>query len=756
MIQKRISAGLIFIFVLLSFSAFPQSNTIRGFYLKNVNTWLGSASQEDAILNYAQGNGFNYIILYDLGSFHWNSTTDKNELSAFIEKARTQYGISEFGASGEIASFFNNYIVPFNTSRSNSNQKFNVFNYEFEWWVSSSISSLYCSKYLSPNGYDCDTAGAFAFAWNEFKQVDNLAASNGAISEYYLGWPNAGQMQQVASRADRILLHAYRSTDVDVYQYSKNRLINAASLNTNVTILPIFSSEPSFMGPWLGSHPITQPYQTYSGYYSNESGSWKQYINLQGYTWFHYSYMPQTTIAVATITTSGPTTFCTGGSVDLTANSGSQYLWSPGGETTRTITVSSSGSYTVRVTNSSGANATSTPVVVTVNSTLPTPTVNASGPTTFCPGGSVTLSSSSGGSYLWSNGATTQSITVSTAGSYHVTVTTGNCSATSANTNVTLTSGATTPIITASGSTNICPGTNVTLSSSQAAGYLWSTGATTQSISVGSSGNYWVRGYSGPGCYAQSAATVVTRLSAPSTPTITAGGSTVLSSSNPTVDLTSSIANSYLWNSGPTTRTITVSAPGSYTVSVTGSNGCSAVSAATTVTVNGCVPPPPPSVTLSGASIIVPGQSVTLTSSPSGGYLWSTGESTQSITVSSPGNYTVRGYISGNCYSTSAPVSISFVTPRTHIGFTTATVNAFTVYPNPGTSQLNFSFESSMAARVVFSIYTITGQEMARTIIESHEGINLFDLDVASFPRGFYIGYIRGNAEESAVRIALQ
>jgi hypothetical protein len=50
------------------------------------------------------------------------------------------------------------------------------------------------------------------------------------------------------------------------------------------------------------------------------------------------------------------------------------------------------------------------------------PTITASGPTTFCNGGSVTLTASAGTSYLWSNGATTQSITVTNAGSYTVTV----------------------------------------------------------------------------------------------------------------------------------------------------------------------------------------------------------------------------------------------------------------------------------------------------------------------------------------------
>jgi hypothetical protein len=68
-----------------------------------------------------------------------------------------------------------------------------------------------------------------------------------------------------------------------------------------------------------------------------------------------------------------------------------------------------------------------------------TATITAGGSTTFCQGGSVMLTSSPGDSYLWSTGATTQSITVSAAGDYTVNVTSANgCSATSTVTAVTV------------------------------------------------------------------------------------------------------------------------------------------------------------------------------------------------------------------------------------------------------------------------------------------------------------------------------
>lgn len=81
--------------------------------------------------------------------------------------------------------------------------------------------------------------------------------------------------------------------------------------------------------------------------------------------------------ATSSVTAGGPTTFCPGGSLTLTANPGSSYLWSDG-TTTQSITVTQGGTYSVTVTNSSGCEATSSPVSVTVEDTQ-APVI------TFCP-----------------------------------------------------------------------------------------------------------------------------------------------------------------------------------------------------------------------------------------------------------------------------------------------------------------------------------------------------------------------------------
>jgi len=125
--------------------------------------------------------------------------------------------------------------------------------------------------------------------------------------------------------------------------------------------------------------------------------------NLSGGT-NHLEIVP-TASGAPTIQASGPTTFCAGGSVVLTASTapgpGVSYLWSPGEQTTRAITVSASGSYAGTVTVS-GAPAGSSPVTVTVNPAPSTPSITA--PSTASPGASgliASVAAHAGAGYSW-------------------------------------------------------------------------------------------------------------------------------------------------------------------------------------------------------------------------------------------------------------------------------------------------------------------------------------------------------------------
>jgi hypothetical protein len=383
-------------------------------------------------------------------------------------------------------------------------------------------------------------------------------------------------------------------------------------------------------------------------------------------------------VPTVTITASGALEFCEGGSVVLQASGADSYVWS-NGATGAQLTVSQSGNYSVTGTTN-GCSATSTAVAVQVNP-VPSATITASGPLAFCDGGSVTLSVPSGNTYLWSTGATTNSISVSASGNYSVTVTnTSGCSAQSQSVAVDVTP-LPTATITASGATTFCAGGNVTLTASAGTSYLWSTGATTQSITVNQSGNYSVTVSNGS-CSATSVATNVTVNAAP---TVTASASATSVCAGQSVILTGSGASTYTWNNGVSNGVaFTPSATTTYTVTGTDANGCTANS-----TVQVSVLPLPNANFTSSSPSVCAGGTVTLTAQNTSlaNYDWFLNGTAlalnggSSISASAPGDYSLTVTSAAGCTNTSSLTILQGQSPTVSIS---ASATSFCV----GSSQL--------------------------------------------------------------------
>lgn len=359
--------------------------------------------------------------------------------------------------------------------------------------------------------------------------------------------------------------------------------------------------------------------------------------------------------SVATVTQNGPVNFCQGGSVTLTASAGSTYAWSSG-QTTQSITVSATGNYSVAVGNGSGCNAVSTPIAVTVLN-KPAALIAPAGSTSLCNGQTVALTASTGTSYLWSNGATSQQITVNTAGNYAVTVTGANgCTATSSNQAVTV-NALPTAQVTASGATTLCQGGSVTLTATGGTSFLWSNGSTAPSITVNTSGNYNVTVTNSNSCSATSATTNV-QVSSNPVVSVTGSGATSFCQGG-SVTLTATGGTTYQWSTGETGNSINVTSSGNYSVVAANSNGCTSTSSATQVT---AWANPNPTITVNGATALTNGQSTTLTASAGITYAWlPNGETTASINVSAAGNYSVQVTDNNGCSGISNITTISQV-----------------------------------------------------------------------------------------------
>ncbi len=204
--------------------------------------------------------------------------------------------------------------------------------------------------------------------------------------------------------------------------------------------------------------------------------------------------------------------------------------------------------------------------------TLPSPVITPSGVTTFCFGNNVTLTSSASQLYLWSTGATTQSIIVNTTGSFSVTITdTNGCAANSTSISV-FVNPLPHPVVTIVGSTAFCAGDTLTMDAGgNFSQYFWSTGATVDTIIALSAGNYIVTVTDTNGCIntASHAVTVNSFLY----PVITASGITNICVGD-SVRLDAGNFPFYNWSNGATTESIYVLTAGTYTVTVTNTIGC--------------------------------------------------------------------------------------------------------------------------------------------------------------------------------------
>jgi hypothetical protein len=327
------------------------------------------------------------------------------------------------------------------------------------------------------------------------------------------------------------------------------------------------------------------------------------------------------------------------GQIALDAGAGfATYLWSSG-QNTATISVGTTGDYTVTVTDATGC--TGTDVLAVSIPVLPV--VSISGNTVFCANSSTALAATPGFvTYVWSTGAATPDISVNATGNFTVTVTDAlGCTATAA-------ASATAqplPAPTIAGPAAICTNSSGTLSvGGNFATYAWSTAETTASITVNAAGDYAVTVTDQFGCTGSTAQTVsvVTQL----TPTVSA--LPYACNGQITLDAGAGFAT-YLWSSGQNTATISVGTAGDYTVTVTDATGC------TGTDVLAVSIPVLPVVSISGNTVFCANAGTALAAT-SGfvTYAWSTGAATPDISVNATGNFTVTVTDALGCTATAA------------------------------------------------------------------------------------------------------
>ncbi len=308
--------------------------------------------------------------------------------------------------------------------------------------------------------------------------------------------------------------------------------------------------------------------------------------------------------------------------------------------------------------------------------------------------------------------------------------------------NVTVNALPATPVITASGSTSFCTGGSVDLSSSAASGNVWSTNATTSTITVATTGNYSVTVTDANGCSSVSAPISVNVSSAPA-PTITA--TSTQACSGDVVTVSASTSDSYLWSTGETTQNIQVSNTAAVFVTVTNANACNGVGQSATTNITFTATP-----TAAGA-FTTAGNIVTFTNTSTGAtsYSWDFGDFTNSSATAPAHAYAANGTytvvltaINGNCTSTTSfEISIEVSLEETN-------QIQFEVYPNPASEQVLVAFENN--SNGILNILDATGR-LVYTQTFNEVGSVLLPVNVSMLSSGSYTLQLI-NAEQVGVK----
>ena len=432
-----------------------------------------------------------------------------------------------------------------------------------------------------------------------------------------------------------------------------------------------------------------------------------------------------TALSLSTVVTN---VACNGGStgaINLTVSGGTPgytYLWS-NGSLVQDPSGLAAGTYTVTVTDANNCTAQTSAIVnqsTALSLSASITNVNCNG----LPTGAVNLSVSGGAggyTYLWSNGSLNEDLTAIAAGTYTVTVTdanncTGSTSATVSQPAALSLQTAVTPVLCNGGSTGAI---NLTVSGGTAGySYLWSNSVNTQDLSNLPAGTYTVTVTDANLCTATTNATVTQPaalgLSTSVTNVACSGGS------NGAVDLTvtgGTAGYSYLWSNASITQDISGLSAGTYTVTVTDANNCTAATAAT-VSQSGSL-----SVSFIPVNGTCNASNGSVTALPSGGlplytYLWNTGSSAQVITGLAAGTYTVTVTDAALCSittsvsvgNTGSPVPSSNLT--TNVSCNGGNNGALDINVSGGTPQYTYVWNTGAFTQDVSNLtagtYTVT------------------------------------------------
>jgi hypothetical protein len=437
--------------------------------------------------------------------------------------------------------------------------------------------------------------------------------------------------------------------------------------------------------------------------------------------------------ALPVVTFSGNDTICIGDTTVITAAGGTGYIWSSGATTAAaSLSPAVTTTYTVTVTDANTCENTGS-IPVTVN---PLPVVTFSGNDTICEGSSTTITAGTGTGFAWSSGDLTAAATLSpvVTTTYSVTVTDGNSCENSDSIEIVVNP---LPTVSITGVDTICSGQSTTLTANGALTYLWSTSATTASVTVTptASGPISVAGTDVNGCINNDTlvVTVTPQLIALINPL---GNIPICEGDSIVLDGSGSTGTNFSWSTSATTTSITVAPTANTTYALTVSDG-SSCDGTDSVIVSVNPLPATPVITQTGNTLTA--------TSGFANYQWflngnPVGTNSNTYTSTTDGNVTVTVTDANGCSATSAV--FMFVGVRDGFGAGLS----MDLYPNPNNGLFTLVLESDAIRDLGIVVYDLAGRNVYARELNLSAGKWSGQVDLGNVAKGVYILRLRSGS----------
>ncbi len=293
----------------LLFSLFLISTLItikaqnRTLYVDNFANILGTPRLEKELFEFAKKHEIKELILYDLHKinkrFPLGDASQNQILADFIVKAKKEYDVERISASGESGNFFIQAIHPYNVSRKNKLERFDVYNIEYEYWnkPASLNGGYYCETYLKNGELPCNREGSFKYFIGSLETMRFLAdeIDHDIEVEAYIGNFQKSEVQEISKHIDRLLIHDYVRRSERIFEYVKKRLELLDEIDSNIKVSILYSAEMNFLGDYFKNHEIHEAEEKFFDSLRKEEKHLDDHINWNGFSYYNYNFLKYVT-----------------------------------------------------------------------------------------------------------------------------------------------------------------------------------------------------------------------------------------------------------------------------------------------------------------------------------------------------------------------------------------------------------------------------------------------------------------------------